>query len=203
MTVLSASSGIVNDAPRHRSVEIGALGSCEREMLRLGAAADTLRGGLGCGGEPCRVSGTCDLGHPGLAHRFEREGADAVEQPVANGHRRAVVVDDHQRAVGETTDDVDRGRRGHVEGFEDRLDRRERCAAGERRKRPEATLVVGEEKLIAPADRRLECSTTLGSPAGRIAQHEEPIVETAGDLLDRQRLRSRRREFDREGEAVE
>ena len=36
-------------------------------------------------GEPCRVRGEGALGQPGVGHRFEREGADAVEQPVSNG----------------------------------------------------------------------------------------------------------------------
>ena len=34
--------------------------------------------------EPCGVRGEGALGQPGIGHRFEREGADAVEQPVAD-----------------------------------------------------------------------------------------------------------------------
>ena len=43
---------------------------------------------------------------------------------------------------------------GHVERLEDGLDRGQRRAAGERRQRPQPALVVGEQQLVAPADRR-------------------------------------------------
>ena len=111
-----------------------------------------------------------------------REGADAVEQPVA-GRARVAVIDDHQRTARESPDHVDRGRRGDVEGFEHRLDRRERRAAGERGQRPQAPLVVGEQQLVAPPDRRPERSASLRLAAGRVAQHAEAIVEATGDLL--------------------
>ena len=39
-------------------------------------------------GEPRGVRGEGGLGQPGLGHRLERERADAVEQPVADGPRR-------------------------------------------------------------------------------------------------------------------
>jgi hypothetical protein len=64
------------------------------------------------------------LGQSGVGHRFERERADAVEQPVANGDRCISVVDDHQRAARQAADHVDRCRRWYVEPFENELDRR-------------------------------------------------------------------------------
>ena len=48
------------------------------------------------------------LGQPGVGHRLERERADAVEQPVADRRRPALVVDDHERTAREPADDVDR-----------------------------------------------------------------------------------------------
>ena len=113
---------VVRDAPGQRGVDVGALGPGEGEMLGLAAAAHTLRGGSGGVGEPCGVRGEGALGQSGVGHRVEREGADAVEQPVANGHRRFFVVDDHQRTAGEPADHVDRGGCRHVERFEDGLD---------------------------------------------------------------------------------
>ena len=92
---------------------------------------------------------------------------------------------------------------GTSSAVEDELDCRERRAARERRQRPQAPLVVGEQQLVAPSDRRLERSAAFRLAARRIAQHVEAIVEAAGDLFDRQRLGSRRRELDRQREPVE
>ncbi len=203
LTRLSASSGSCDDAPRQRGVDVGALGPGEGEMLGLATAAHTLGGGSGRVGEPCGVRGEGALGQSGVGHRFERERADAVEQPVANGHRRTLVVDDHQRTAGEPADHVDRRGCRHVERFEDGLDRRQGCATGEGGQGPQAPLVVGEQQVVAPPDRRLECSAAFRSAAGRVAQHVEPIVEAAGDLLDRQRLGSCRGELDRQRQTIE
>ena len=81
---------VVGDAPGQRGVDVGALGPGEGEMLGLVTAAHTLCGGSGGVGEPCGVGGEGALGQSGVGHRFEREGADAVEQPVADGGRRIV-----------------------------------------------------------------------------------------------------------------
>ena len=143
---------VVRGAPGQGGVDVGALGPGEGEMLGLAALRTPVRGGSGGRGEPRGVRGEGALGQPGLRHRVERERADAVEQPVA---RRAVVVDDHERAAREPPDHVDRRRRGHVERLEDELDRGQRRAAGERGQRPQAPLVVGEQQLVAPPDRRL------------------------------------------------
>ena len=172
-------------------------------MLGLAAAAHALGGGSGCVGEPCGVRGEGALGQPGVGHRFERERPDAVEQPVSDGHRRTLVVDDHERTAREPADHVDRRGCRHVERFEDELDRRQRRAAGEGGQGPQAPLVVGEQQLVAPPDRRLECPAAFRSAAGRVAQHVEAIVEAPGDLLDRQRLGSCRGELDRQRQTVE
>ena len=194
---------VVHDAPGQRGVDVGALGPGEGEMLGLVAAAHTLRGGSGRVGEPSCVGGEGALGQSGVGHRFEREGADAVEQPVADGVRGIFVVDDDQRTAGEPADHVDRGGCGYIERCEDGLDRGEGCAASEGGEGPQAPLVVGEQQVVAPSDRRLECSAAFRSAAGRVAQHVEPIVEAAGDLGDRQRLGSCRGELDRQGKTIE
>ena len=149
------------------------------------------------------VGGEGAFGESRLAHRLQREGADAVEQAIANRARRAVAVDREERTAGEATDDVDRRRGGHVERLEDGLDRGKRCTAGEGGERPEASLVVGEQQLVAPSDRRLELAATGRAAAGGVAQHHEAVVQPAGDLLDRQGLGPGHGELDRQREAVE
>ena len=52
--------------------------------VRLGGCCAHLRGGSGRVGEPRGVRGERGVGHVGVGHRFERERADAVEQPVAH-----------------------------------------------------------------------------------------------------------------------
>ena len=194
---------VVHDAPAQRGVDVGALGPSEGEMLGLAAAAHTLRGG-GCGvGEPCSVSREGGFGQSSVGHRVQREGADAVEQPVANAHQRFFIVDDHQRTAGEPADHVDHGSCRHVERLEDGLDGGKGCAASEGGKRPQASLVVGKQQVVAPPDRRLECSPAFRPAAGRVAQHVEPIVEAASDLLDRQRLGSCRGELYRQRKTIE
>ena len=79
---------VVRGAPGQGGVDVGALGPSEGEMLGLATAAHALCRGSGCIREPCGVRGEGALGQPGVRHRFERERADAVEQPVANGSTR-------------------------------------------------------------------------------------------------------------------
>ena len=107
-----------------------------------------------------------------------------------------------ERLASRPTTSIAAARR-HVERLEDGLDGGEGCAAGEGGEGPQAPLVVGEEQLVAPADRRLERSAAFRSAARRVAQHAEAIVEAAGDLLDRQRLGSCRGELDGEGQPIE
>ena len=72
--------------------------------------------------------------------------------------------------------------RGHAERAEDVLDRVQRRAAGEAGQRPQPALVVGEQQVVAPADRPGQRAAPLGAPAGRVAQQREPVVEPSGDV---------------------
>ena len=195
---LEPSHGVVGRAPGQRGVDVGALGAREREVLGLLRAAHALRRRGGLLRVPRGMRIEAALSEPRLGQRLERERADAVEQPVAGR-----LVHDHQRAAREPAHDVDCRRRRHVERAEHRLRRRERCAAGEGGERPEAALVVGEQEVVAPPDRRPQRPAALGLAARRVAQHGEAVVEPARDLLDGQRPRARRRELDRERQAVE
>ena len=192
------SHGVVGRAPGQRGVDVGALGAREREVLGLLRAAHALRRRGGLLRVPRGMRVEAALGEPRLGQRLERERADAVEQPVAGR-----LVHDHERAAREPAHDVDRRLRRHVERAEHRLGRRERRAAGEGGQRPEAALVVGEQQVVAPADRRPQRPAALGLAARRVAQHGEAVVEPARDLLDGQRPRARRGELDRERQAVE
>ena len=143
------------------------------------------------------------LGEAFVGHCFERECTDAVEQSVSHGQRRVLVVDADERTAREPPDHVDCRRSPVLRGFEDELDRRQGSAARERGQRPQPTLVVGEQQLVAPPDRRSERSAAFRFPAGGVAQHVEAVVEAPRDLLDRQRLCARRGQFDRQRQTVE
>ena len=101
-----------------------------------------------------------------------------------------------------TTSMVVRGR--HVERAEDMTrPRRAAMPSVNVGKRPQTPLVVGEQQVVAPGDRRAQRPAALGSPARRVAEDGEPVVETSGDLLDGQRPRACRGELDRERQAIE
>ena len=85
LTMSTARNGSCAALQAKSGVDVGALGSGEREVLGLATAPHPLRGRCGCVGEPRGVRGEGSLGHPGLGHRFERERADAVEEPVSDG----------------------------------------------------------------------------------------------------------------------
>jgi hypothetical protein len=189
---------VVDGAPGQRGVEVGPLGAGEGQVLGLPRAAHARRRGRRPRGVPGGVRGAPAVGPPGLGQCVEREGADAVEQSVARG-----VVDDDQRAAREPRAHVDRRRARHVERLEHGFHRGKRCAAGERRERPQAALVVGEEQVVAPSDRGLQRPPALRPAARRVGQDGEAVVEAAGDVLDRERPRARGGELDRQRQPVE
>ena len=156
---------VVDRAPGQCGVDVGALGPRERQVLGLAAAAHALGGRRGGLREPGGMRCEGAFGQPGVVHRLEREGADAVEQPVADERAApAVAGSDSLRrrrrrspaSGSQPADDVDRRGCGHVEGFEDGLHRRQRRAAREGGQGPQPPLVIGEQQLVAPPDGRLE-----------------------------------------------
>ena len=205
---------VVCGAPGQCGVDVGALGPGEGEVLGLAGASHTLRGRASGLGEPGGVRRSGALGEPGRGHGIERESLDAVQQPVSErwaadrirwgGRRcRPWVVDRHQRPAREPADHVDRRGGGHVEGFEDELHRREGGPARECGQRPQASLVVRKQQVVAPCDGRPERPAAFRPAAGRISQHEEPVVESSGDLFDGQRLGSCCGELDRQRQTVQ
>ena len=195
---------VVPDAPREGRVDVRALGAGEPEVLVLVGAAYAGRGARREVGVPAGVRLERHLGLSRFGHRLQRERPDAVQQPVARsavGTR--VVVEGDQRAGDEPVHHVDRRGGRHAERLEDELHCRQRRTAGERRQRPQAPLVVGEQELVAPPDGRSQRPAALGPPAAGVLQDAEPVVEAPGDLLDGQGPGARRRELDGQRQAVE
>ena len=154
---------VVRGGPGQGGVDVRSLRACDGEVLGLGGAADAV--GVRPGGAriPAGIRGEGTFVSSRLGHRVAGVGADALEESIA-ARARLRLVDDEQRAAREAAEDVKRGRRRNVERPEHALDRGKRCAAGERREGPQASLVVGKEQVIAPADGRLE--QRGGAPAG-------------------------------------
>ena len=197
---LEPSQRVVRRAPGQRGVDVGALGPREREVLGLAARCarpPSTRRPASANHAACAAKRA--LGQPRLGQRLERERADAVEQPVAAAARPTITS---ERLASRPTTSI-AAAAGTSSAPSTDSDRRERRAAGERGQRPQAALVVGEQQVVAPPDRRPERPAALGLAAGRVAQHGEAVVEAAGDLLDRQRLRARGGELDRQRQAVE
>ena len=204
LTMREREQRVVRHAPGQRGVDVGALGPGEREVLGLVAAADTVGRRSGRVGEPPRRARRArPRSRPASAIASRANARMLSSSRYRTASSAVVVVDDHERTAGEATDDVDRGGRRHVERAEHGFDRGKRCTTGEGGERPQTALVVGEQQVVAPPDGRLEGSAAFRSAAGRVAQHDEAVVEATGDLLDRQRLGSRRGELDRQRQAVE
>ena len=112
-----------------------------------------------------------------LSEHLEREGPNAVEQPVSHLPRR-LLVDDHERPSGEPPDDIDRRRYRHVERVEHRtrpLESRAPPGKGARAPRD----LAGRRGTRAR-------SSTRWSPSG-------PDVARAAGSSGRSRARSGRR----------
>ena len=188
----------MGDAPAQGRVDVGAFGAGQVEVLALLWPARFGVRPVGRVREPLRVGGRRHVGQPGLVEAFSRQRADAVEQAVADRAARAE-LGGGQGAVHEPGDDVEAGIRRHLQGRQHRFDGREGGAPGEGGDGPQATLVVGEEKVVAPGQRGPQGGLARWQVAGRIAQQREPVVQAAGDLVDRKHPRAGGRELDRQG----
>ena len=88
LTMASASSGSCSMLHVNAASMLARSVRAKARCSAWSTAAHTLGGGCGRVGEPRGVGGEGTLGQSGVGHRFERERADAVEQPVADGRRR-------------------------------------------------------------------------------------------------------------------
>ena len=188
--------------PGEGGVDVGAVGANGGHARGLGVAAYGRGASIGGFGEPRRVCRGRVVGAAGFPQAQLGEGADAVEQPVAYGPVGPDFGID-QRSVDESADDVEHGCRGDAERTEDVFRGGERCAAGEARQGPQSTLVVGEQQLVAPPDRRGQRAAAFGATAGRVAEQRETVVESPRDLLYRQGLDPGGGELDGQRQPVE
>jgi hypothetical protein len=197
-----AQPGVVGGGPGQGAVDVGSLGADQGEAVGLGPAADG--GGAPVGGlrEPGGVGGVGVIDLARLREAGAGEGADAVQEPVAGG---AVLggLDAQHGPVGEPADHVDRRAAGNAQRGEDMLGRGQGRPAGEAGQRPEASLVVGEQQVVAPGDGGGEGAASFGAPAGGVLEQREAVVEAPGDLPHRQRLDPGGGQLDRQGQAVE
>ena len=130
------------------------------------------------GGDPPGVRSERGLGLAAVGEAIEGVGADAVEKPVA--HRPVIpAFDRDERSIDQATDDVDRGLVGHTQRMEDGFDAVEGCASDEAGQGPQATLIVREEKVVAPADRCRQRSLAFGTPTRWIAQQREAVRQSS------------------------
>ena len=193
----------MDGCPRQRGFDVDALLAADPEVSGLvGAAESGGRGGRD-GGEPVGLRPQRDLVEGGVAEPVECERPDAVEQPVTGRATFYWELDGDERAVGETTDDIGGRFRRHLERGQYVLDPGERRAISEAAECPQAALIIREQQVVAPGDRRLEGALPIGSAAGRVTQQGEAVVQSSADLGDRQRPRPRRGELDRQREPVE
>jgi hypothetical protein len=69
-------------------------------------------------------------------------GSDAAASSTINSDRLASRLTDVERRGGR-----------HVERCQDKFHSRRRCTTGEGGQRPESSLIVGEQQVVAPPDR--------------------------------------------------
>ena len=178
-----------------RGVDVRPLGARHRQVVSLVRAAHALSRCRGEVREPSAVRVGRDVG---VVRRLDRERPDAVEQPIP------IPIDDDQRAADEPVDHVERRRARHAERDDHELDRVERRTARERGERPQALLIVGEEQVVAPPDRRAQrvrrrsCFRLVGSASTWKRSSSRRAISSTD-----KRPRARGRELDRERQPVE
>ena len=175
---------VVGRGPGECDVDVRSLRPDGRDRLGLAGAADGGRAAVREGRVPRGVRRRRGVVQARLAQAVERIRADAVEEPVANRpagetRPRGSGPPGARRHRPLTLGDAETGK-DHLGGLEGR-------SAGEVRQCPQAALVVGEQQVVAPRDRRREGATPLGPSAGGIPQEGEAVVETSRDLVNRQR----------------
>ncbi len=167
-------------------------------MLPLPGASGALLGVRGGRREPRRVRASRDAFGTCCPQAAEGEVADTVEEAKAH-----VVVDGREAAVDEPVEDVDGEGRRHAERGHDVLDRGQRRPAGEARQRPQPPLVVREEQVVAPGDRRLQRPAARLAACCGVGEQREPVAEPPGDLRDRKDLGAGGGQLDGQRQAVQ
>ena len=139
------------------------------------------------------------LALPGVVEALARELRDGLEQAIAS--RARTLYGDDERRFHEPADQLERAGTVPVEAHG--CDSLEREPAREHRQLPEQLpLLVGEE-AVAPVDGRPEGLVPCVGHAAPRTKEAHAVVESIGDLPDREHLGVGGRELDREREAVE
>ena len=152
-----------------------------------------------------RVHGQVTVRHGGrLAGRdelFARVLADRLEHPVP--HR--VAVHEHERAIDEAGQTVFQVEGIHPAGVvaDDPGRHRDRPAPAEHRQAPEQAAVLVVEEVPAPIDHRVERLLARDGRPAAPGQQTEPVAQPHRDVVRRHRRDARRRELDRQRDAVE
>ena len=149
-----------------------------------------------------RAPRRADSASPLAIELLQAERPDTVQHAVAQLALGRGIHQD-QRAVDQPAQHVDHRGARQPQRRQHGLGGPERSAAGEAGQRPEPALVIGEQQVVAPADRRAEGALPGGPAAGGIAQQGEPIVDPARDLRHREHLDPGRRQLDRQRQSVE
>ena len=190
------------EAPGHRDPQIVELDHRARSPGELLGAEEPVAGELRELGEVDRMAPAPCIRVVGVGESVERELPKGLEQPVA--HRSiGGFVGVHHRLGHQAADGLDRvpgvdavtGDHGGGVGPGEAA--REHAQAGE-----DPLLHRGEER-VRPFDRGPEGLVTLDRAAATAGEQPEPLVEQGDDLVGVHAHDPRRRELDRERDAVE
>ena len=192
---------VVGDGPVERRAEVVVLGVDRRQPRPLGVTGERgcalrARDGVVPGHRVPDAHRVTPFGEPlpaVLGERLQQGEAHAA------GHRDG----DHQRLVDQRPKMVGDVGGGDLVVGAHHFGRRQVAAAGEHREPFEDALLVVEQELVAPIDdgtQRLLSGQGRARPA---RQQAEPIVEPRGDLGERERPGTGRRQLDRQRQPVE
>ena len=132
-----------------------------------------------------------------------RTRTDARSRGIDTGASIDVVVDHDERLVDEARHQVEHVLAVNAVAGADLLGGFERPSAGERREPPQQPALGVREQVVAPVEGRFQRRCRPIGVRSRPREQSKAIVEPGVDLLDRQDLQPRRRQLDRQRDAVE
>src|SRR5206468_7303427 len=121
-------------------------------------------------------------GERGGVQSLQPERAERLEQAVPR--RAAVLLDDDQRAIDKSDQEVQHVRRLEAASAPDALRGLEAKAASENTQSVEEQLLARGQELVAPLDRGAQRLVSDGRRATATAEQSESIVQSVRDLLD-------------------
>lgn len=199
------------DRPGERRPQILMLRAEPGDLLPLPPAVEPLPRLLRDRPERQRMAAAKVVGLIGGREMLQREVADGAQHREARLGVESIVRLDPERRVGapdqtvvdqigDAVEHVDRVRR--VVGG-DRLRKLQREAAGEDAEPPEQRPLPGSQQVVAPAHRVAQRLLPFREVAGAAGEQLQPIRQPREHGLGREQLGSRRRELDRQRQAVQ